>query len=55
MWPLENNIQSVHSDQPLKNKNNFVMEQYLARKCRINLNKPIYIGIIILDLSKILI
>ena len=30
------------------------MEQQLARKCRINLNKPIYIGIIILDLSKIL-
>ena len=30
------------------------MEQQLSEKCRINLNKPIYFGTSILDLSKVL-
>ena len=57
LWQLENNIKSGHLDQPLKEQNNFLIEQYLLKneKCRMNSNKLICIGKSILDSSKVLI
>ena len=47
MWPPENNTWGGYLQRPLKEKNNFVMEQYLFKKY------SIYIRTYILDLSKV--
>ena len=44
-----------HLDRPFKERTNFVTNCFWIKECRIDLNKPIYIGTSILDLSKVLI
>ena len=54
MWPRENTTKSGHLDKPLKEKQ--LRNEAIAiekEKCIKNLNKPIYVGASILDLSKV--
>ena len=56
MWPLKNNNWSGYLGQPIKEEKQFCNGTVVTieKKCRINPNKPAYMGTSILHLSKIL-